>query len=104
MSNLTREGVLRLARLSRIACTEDEISCLLKDLEEVLEYVEQLSAVDTEGVPPCYQVIPGIANVLRPDLPVSPESSHFDRDLFLADAPSARAGLICVPPVLKGQG
>jgi aspartyl-tRNA(Asn)/glutamyl-tRNA(Gln) amidotransferase subunit C len=87
----------KLCRLCRISVTEDEKKKLLKSVEAVLAYAEQLDEVDTEGVSPCFTVHETLKNVLRDDVPEAPLS----RELFLADAPSHVGGMIRVPPVLK---
>ena len=66
MSRLTRDDVLKLARLSRLRLSEDEIEKFRGELSEILEYVQQLDAVDTAGLEPTYQVT-GLTNVARYD-------------------------------------
>jgi aspartyl-tRNA(Asn)/glutamyl-tRNA(Gln) amidotransferase subunit C len=53
---LTREDILKLARLSRLKLSEEEIEKYQKDLSTILEYVEQLDAVDVSDLKPTYQV------------------------------------------------
>lgn len=53
---LTRDDVLKLARLSRLQLSEDEIVQYQKELSAILEYVEQLDAVDVKDLKPTYQV------------------------------------------------
>ncbi len=66
MAKLTREDVLKLARLARLKLTEDEIEEYSTELTEILQYVEQLSSVDVKGLKPTNQVT-GLTNVTRPD-------------------------------------
>lgn len=66
MANLTRDDVLKLARLARLELTEDEISTFSRELTNILEYVEQLQAVDVDGLMPTSQVT-GLTNVTRKD-------------------------------------
>jgi aspartyl-tRNA(Asn)/glutamyl-tRNA(Gln) amidotransferase subunit C len=56
MAQLTREHILKLARLSRLELKDDEIEQYLKELQAILEYVERLEAVDVTGIEPTYQV------------------------------------------------
>ncbi len=67
MAKLTREDVLKLARLARLRLTEDEVELYQKELSAILEYVAQLDGVDTTGLEPTYQVT-GLTNVTRKDL------------------------------------
>lgn len=53
---LTREEVLKLARLCRLKLDDDEVERYRQELTGILNYVEQLDAVDTNGVKPTYQV------------------------------------------------
>ena len=69
MAKLSRDDVLKLATLSRLKLTDEEIECFRSELTEILDYVEQLNKVDTQGLEPTYQVT-GLKNVTRPDQPI----------------------------------
>lgn len=66
MADLTRDDVLKLARLARLDLSDDEIAEFTRELAEILRYVEQLDGVDTAGLEPTNQVT-GLVNVTRPD-------------------------------------
>ncbi len=66
MTELTRDDVLKLARLARLELTEDEINAYRTQLSAVLEYVAQLQEVDVTGIEPTTQVT-GLTNVTRDD-------------------------------------
>lgn len=66
MADLTRDDILKLARLARLKLSEDEITQYQKELPEILHYVEQLQTVDVTGLEPTSQVT-GLVNVTRPD-------------------------------------
>ena len=53
---LSRDDILKLAKLSRLKLSEDEIEGYQKELSHILEYVEQLNTVDVTGLKPTYQV------------------------------------------------
>lgn len=53
---LTREDILKLARLSRLKLSEDEIEKYQKEISSILEYVEHLDSVDVTELKPTYQV------------------------------------------------
>ena len=53
---LSRDDVLKLARLSRLNLSEEEIDQYQQELSSILEYVKQLDGVDVEGLMPTYQV------------------------------------------------
>lgn len=69
MADLTKDDVLKLARLARLHLTDEEVRAFHKEITAILNYVEQLQAVDVRGVAPTYQVT-GLKNVLRKDEPV----------------------------------
>jgi aspartyl-tRNA(Asn)/glutamyl-tRNA(Gln) amidotransferase subunit C len=66
MADLTRDDVLKLARLARLTITDDEIEKYRKELSEILKYVEQLQQTDVTGLEPTSQVT-GLKNVMRED-------------------------------------
>jgi aspartyl-tRNA(Asn)/glutamyl-tRNA(Gln) amidotransferase subunit C len=66
MADLTRDDVLKLARLARLSITEEEIEKYRSELSEILKYVEQLSQADVTGLQPTTQVT-GLTNVMRDD-------------------------------------
>lgn len=66
MTDLSREDVLKLARLARLDLTDEEIAEYQAELSKVLAYVDQLQGADTSGLEPTYQ-INGLKNVMRDD-------------------------------------
>ena len=67
MADLTRDDVLKLARLARLTLTDEEVEKYRIDLSEILKYVEQLQNADVEGLEPTSQVT-GLKNVMREDI------------------------------------
>jgi len=96
MTQISRDDVQHLAQLSSLALDEDEIDSLQTDLGNILNYVEQLSELDTSGVEPTYQVS-GLENVWRDDVV---DDYGTSREALLALAPDSRDGQIKVPKVL----
>src|SRR5258706_15554912 len=66
MADLTRDDVLKLARLARLTITDEEVEKYRKELTEILQYVDQLQNVDVSGLQPTTQVT-GLTNVMRED-------------------------------------
>jgi aspartyl-tRNA(Asn)/glutamyl-tRNA(Gln) amidotransferase subunit C len=66
MADLTREDVLKLARLARLQLTDAEVAEYQKELGEILQYVELLNDIDITGLEPTSQVT-GLVNVTRSD-------------------------------------
>jgi aspartyl-tRNA(Asn)/glutamyl-tRNA(Gln) amidotransferase subunit C len=67
MADLTRDDVLKLAKLSRLKLSEDEVNEFQKEISAILGYVQMLDKVDTAGLKPTYQVT-GLKNVSRDDV------------------------------------
>ncbi len=63
---LSRDQVLHVAKLARLGLSEQEIEKFQKELSSILDYVDILKEVDTEGVIPTAQVT-GLMNVSRQD-------------------------------------
>jgi aspartyl-tRNA(Asn)/glutamyl-tRNA(Gln) amidotransferase subunit C len=95
MSRITRVDVTHVARLARLALTDDEVERFTVQLEAILEHAAQVSALDTEGVAPTAHPLP-LSNVLRADEPVP----CIPRDEVLASAPAAEDGRFRVPRIL----
>ena len=67
MADLSRDDVLKLARLARLELSEDEIESFRKELSSVLEYVGKPKDVDVSGLKPTHQVT-GLTSVMRDDV------------------------------------
>jgi len=93
--NVTTKDVRHLAALSNISLSDDEIPALVRDLGNILKYVEMLDELDTDGVEPTYQVT-GLANVWRDDA-VRPQIA---REKLLNLAPATKNNQVKVPKVL----
>lgn len=65
-SKLTRDQVKHLAQLANLFLSTAEVSKFQKQLSAILDYVDLLNELDTQGVEPTSQVT-GLENVTRPD-------------------------------------
>lgn len=92
MAQLTRDDVLKLARLARLSLTDDEVEGFTKELTDVLQYVEQLSNVDVSGLKPTTQVT-GLKNVMRDDTIIDYGMSPED---LMRNVPATQDGQIKV--------
>ena len=90
------EQVRHIAKLARIAMSEEEIERLAPELNNILGWVEQLGEVNTDGVEPLTSVIDQKLR-LRDD--VVTEGNI--RDEVLANAPEAQHGFFAVPKVIE---
>ncbi len=94
------EDVKRIAHLSRLAISEDEAASTLDQLQKVFNLVEQMQAIDTDGVEPLahpIEQIMSIAQPLRKDIVTEIDQ----RDAYLKNAPAQHEGLFLVPKVIE---
>lgn len=96
---ITHETVQHVAKLARLAVSEEEARQLAPQLDEIIRYAEQLQAVDLEGVEPTSHPLP-LVNVLRKDEP----RPSLPREEVLAGAPDHDGEQVRVPAVLEGYG
>lgn len=93
---LSREEVLHIARLARVALTEEEITRFSGQLSDLLEHFQDLQQVDTKGVPPTAQSV-NLRSVMRDDA-VAPSLLQED---VLANAPRREDECFKVRAVLE---
>ncbi|MEJ8308700.1 Asp-tRNA(Asn)/Glu-tRNA(Gln) amidotransferase subunit GatC [Agrobacterium larrymoorei] len=88
--------VKRVARLSRIAVSEEEASTMLGQLNGILGFVEQLSEVNVDGVEPMTSVTP-VAMKKRPDAVTDGDKAED----IVANAPATDRNFFMVPKVVE---
>ena len=93
---LTLDEVQAIADLARIEVPEGEIAALQQQLNGIFGLIEQMRAVDTEGVEPMAHAI-DLTQRLREDA-VTEEDRHA---LYQEGAPQVEAGLYLVPKVIE---
>ncbi len=96
MADISPQDVLKLARLSRLQLTEEELHKYAAELSAITKYVEQLSNVDVDGLKPTTQVT-GLKNVFREDEIIDYKESPKD---LLKNAPAIEKKYIKVKRVL----
>jgi aspartyl-tRNA(Asn)/glutamyl-tRNA(Gln) amidotransferase subunit C len=94
--SVTHEQVRHIARLARIAMSDEELERLVPELNAIIGWVEQLGEVDTDGVEPLTAVIEQKLR-LREDVVTDGDC----RDEVLANAPEAQHGFFAVPKVIE---
>lgn len=94
--SLTLAEVRHIAHLARLDLSEAELETMTRQLADILEYVDQLAQVDTEGVEPLAHPLP-VQNVFRPDEP-APSLPVADA---LSNAPNRKGDFFGVPAVLE---
>jgi aspartyl-tRNA(Asn)/glutamyl-tRNA(Gln) amidotransferase subunit C len=91
---LTAETVEHVAKLARLALTQDEKKLYAEQLSKIIDYFDELKAVNTDGVEPMAHAL-NIVNVLREDVVKTPPG----RDLLLKNAPDQENGYFKVPKI-----
>jgi aspartyl-tRNA(Asn)/glutamyl-tRNA(Gln) amidotransferase subunit C len=95
VSQISRDEVAHLARLARLALSDDELDSFAGQLDAILAHVGQIQAVDVTGVKPTGNPLTDV-NVTRPDV-VEP---CLTQDEALAQAPRSAEGRFAVPRIL----
>lgn len=96
MSTITNDDVRHLAHLSSLQMSDAEVESLRADIEKIINYINQLDELDTDGVEPTYQVT-GLQNVWRDDEIID---SSVSRQQLLALAAEQSDNCVKAPKVL----
>ena len=94
--SVTKDDVRKVARLSRIAVTEDHLDELVGELNGILGWIDQLNEVDIEGVEP-------MTSVVETKLPMREDvvTDGNIQDQDLANAPHSEDGFFVVPKAVE---
>lgn len=107
MAKISRDEVLKLARISNIALHEQEIDAVVTQLEQVLTYAERV--IEIAGTDTAAQGIPSVSfdelrtnelarpqNIFRPDIAIPTPTEP-----ILAQAPEREERYFVVPKILE---
>lgn len=92
---ISRDDVAKLAKLARLALTDDELDAFAGQLDAILAYVGQIQAVDVTDVAPTGNPLTDV-NVTRPDI----VQFSLTQQQALAEAPASDEGRFAVPQIL----
>jgi len=92
---ITKEEVLKVATLARLDVAEDAIEPFAEQISTILEYVDTLKHVDTDGVTATSHAI-SLTNAFREDEP----HEHLERERALENAPEKEEGTFTVPRII----
>ena len=98
MSSIDQQTVRHVAHLARLNLTDEEIERMTVELSAILDYVRQLSELNTENVPPTAHAV-AVSNVFRDD-EVRP---GLDTHEALRNAPQIHGDFFQVPKVLDQE-
>ena len=88
--------VEHIARLARLALSDEERARMREQLGAILRYIDKLAELSVEGVEPTAHVVP-LVNALRED-EVAPS---LDRDAMMANAPDRAGEFFRVPRIIE---
>jgi len=94
---ITADTVRYVAGLSRLSFDDKETDMFRAQLASILDYIDKLNEVDTEGVEPTTHALPSLRNVFRDDIP----GSSLSNEEALRNAPSVKDGFFKVPRIIK---
>jgi aspartyl-tRNA(Asn)/glutamyl-tRNA(Gln) amidotransferase subunit C len=98
MAAISREEVAHLARLSRLAVTEQELDQFAGQLDVILQSVARIGDVAAEDIPPTSHSVP-LTNIYRDDV-VQP---CLTQEEALSGAPDSAEGRFRVPRILDEE-
>ena len=96
--SLSLDEVRKVAKLARLEMSDADLATMQKQLSAILEYVDQLQALNTDGVEPMAHPLP-LQNVFRDDVP----APSLPVDAALQNAPTRLADFFGVPAVFDAD-
>jgi aspartyl-tRNA(Asn)/glutamyl-tRNA(Gln) amidotransferase subunit C len=95
--SLTRQDVEKIAQLARLSIAEEELPVYVSSLSSIVNFVDELSRVQTGAVEPMAHPLDGQRQRLRADV----VSETDNREKYQLNAPRVQAGLYVVPRVIE---
>ena len=93
---ISDETIEYVGILAKLDLSDEEKEAAKKDMSRMLDYIDMLNQLDTEGVEPMSHVFP-VHNVFREDVVTNGD----DRENMLANAPEQRDGAFVVPRTVE---
>lgn len=93
---ITEETVQYVANLAKLSVSEEEKKKVAVELDRILDYIETMNGLDTEGIEPMSHVFP-VKNVFREDVVVNGNN----REQLLSNAPKKKDGCFAVPKTVE---
>ncbi|SEQ09329.1 aspartyl-tRNA(Asn)/glutamyl-tRNA(Gln) amidotransferase subunit C [Ectothiorhodospira magna] len=94
--SLSQEQVQKIAHLARLGVEAQALDTYARTLSDILDFVEQMDGVDTEGVEPMAHPLE-LSQRLRADVPTETDQRAHFQDI----APAVEDGLYLVPRVIE---
>ena len=86
--HLTEKDVRGIATYARIGLTDEEVTEMTVDLNNIIESLKPITEYDLEGVEPTFHPIGNLSNVMRDDV----EGESFTQEVALENAPKQQDG------------
>ncbi|MDP4574486.1 Asp-tRNA(Asn)/Glu-tRNA(Gln) amidotransferase subunit GatC [Qipengyuania sp. G39] len=99
--SVDKATVAKIASLARIKMGDEELERMVPELNNILEWVEQLGEVDVSGVEPMTAVIENKLRLRDDVVDADPKTAGGRREDVLANAPAAEHGFFGVPKVIE---
>ena len=96
--HLTEKDVRGIATYARIGLTDEEVTEMTVDLNNIIESLKPITEYDLEGVEPTFHPIGNLSNVMREDV----EGESFTQQVALENAPKQQDGSFLIPSILGG--
>lgn len=94
--SVDKDTVARIAHLARIEVADEKLEAMTGELNNIISFIEQLSEVATDDVPPMTSVVH--ARLPRREDQVTDGG---DKDAVLSNAPASEHGFYAVPKVIE---
>lgn len=91
--HLTEKDVRGIATYARIGLTDEEVTEMTVDLNNIIESLKPITEYDLEGVEPTFHPIGNLSNVMREDV----EGESFTQEVALENAPKQQDGQLPYP-------
>ena len=96
--HLTEKDVRGIATYARIGLTDEEVTEMTVDLNNIIDSLKPITEYDLEGVEPTFHPIGNLSNVMREDV----EGESFTQEVALENAPKQQDGSFLIPSILGG--
>lgn len=93
---ITYNEVMHVASLARLDLNEDDVEMFAGQIGKILEYVDTLDNVNTDGVEPATHAV-SLSNAFRND----DQKEHANREAALSNAPEQEDGAFIVPKIIE---
>jgi aspartyl-tRNA(Asn)/glutamyl-tRNA(Gln) amidotransferase subunit C len=98
VERISLDEARHVARLARLALSDEELATLVVELSALLDHVDKVRRLETSDVPPTAHPLP-LSNVLRPD----EQGPCLERAVVLASAPAVESDRFQVPAILAEE-